>query len=68
VFLCGLTMSSSGYLPHRIARCARAVIPARTACLVSSHGRFKRLLGTEHRSFKPNFDLIAIGVAYKGVR
>jgi hypothetical protein len=39
-----LTMSLSGRLLTQIARCARTIIPARTARLLSSHGRSKRWL------------------------
>jgi hypothetical protein len=38
-------MSLSGRPPTQIARCARTMIPARTARLLSSHGRSKRWLG-----------------------
>jgi hypothetical protein len=37
-----LTMSLSGRLPTQIARCARTISSARTARLLSSHGRSKR--------------------------
>jgi hypothetical protein len=42
-------MSLSGRLPTQVARCARTIIPARTARLLSSHGRSKRgLEGTSN--------------------
>jgi len=34
-------MSLSGRLPTLIARCARTIVPARTARLLSCHGRSK---------------------------
>jgi len=37
-------MSLSGHPPHSITRCARTLIPARTARHFSSHGRSKRWL------------------------